>query len=113
MVLNFDPIPSQNGLLLIGKNNMGSNNDFSYLYEPNTCLIDALNLTNGPIDDWDSNLESFSSTRDFVPSSNISIYGICFGWILDIWDFIDIKNNNSYDLAFGFSLVMSKLFLTL
>lgn len=35
-------------------------------------LFDALNLTNGPTDDWDNNLESFSSARDFCPS-----YGLC------------------------------------
>ncbi|KAI5666355.1 hypothetical protein M9H77_16208 [Catharanthus roseus] len=82
-VLNPNPLNELPRFTPTGKNNMGSNNDFSYLYEPNTCLIDALNLTNGPIDDWDSNLESFSSTRDFVPSSNISIYGFECGFFVD------------------------------
>lgn len=37
------------------------------------------------------------------------VYVVCFRWILDIWDLIGVKNNNSYDPVFYFSLVVSKL----
>lgn len=63
---------------------MGSLPYFSHICEPNTCLLDALNLPNGPTNDWDSNLESFSSVRDFFPASEILVYDVCFGWISDI-----------------------------
>lgn len=48
---------------------MGCLTDFTHICEPNSCPLDALNLTNGPGDDWDSNSESFSSVRGLFPSS--------------------------------------------
>lgn len=98
MAPNFDLIPSQSGMQLKESNNMSSNPIFSHLYELNTCFLDALNLANRSMDDWDSNLEFFHSTRDFCPSYDILVYDACFGWIPDIWDFIGVKKNNSYDL---------------
>lgn len=68
-----------------------------------------MNLANRPREVWANTLASSYSTCDICSSSDILVHDDCFGWISDIWDFIGIKNNNSYDLVFYFSLIISKL----
>lgn len=80
---NFTPIYTQHGMLLAEFNNKGCSSKFSIFCEHNSCLINDLSLTNGPTEIWDTNLESFPSSRDFYPSIGISVYDVYFGWIPD------------------------------